>query len=605
MAEGRRESFNRAQRSLKAGAPHLAGRQARQPPNSWIEQEVRARLAEYEMTPEVTDRMYRCIEVLQEVAQDMGPTWRVRPFGSVANGYGTKFSDLDATCYAVREENEEEEEQKQPASEILGERLAPLLREHPQFTMAQEVLHARVPILKLCFEGKLEVDLSCHNTLPLQNTKLLKAYSSLDKRVRDLVITVKLWAKANEVCGASQSHLSSYALTLMAIYFMQVHPKIKLPMLPVAVFKENGADAEQKVAAARSSWTCALSLGQMVLRFFQFYSQEFSWGHEVVSVRHGFYRLDTSEQFVQKLKGRNFQRLHVEDPVDETRNLNCVLGEVQEMQLRRALQETYMRLQRQEPVRFGLPPPKETKEEPSADGEPGSSPGRTAIRVYDHLPQRPIAIPAPSVAEATGRPDAETTPNVRTHSLSEASTTASLSCASSTDEAATSTEEEHGAHAADSAYLMEEYEAGRAYDGHLRKERSGHKGTEAFGMPGTTEGYAGNPPLHTLLRGTGVQNAGKELLLLIKPDVSPPADIGHAQFPEPCFPLPQAPQRVPSILKTGQTVGTMAPPAAMPEKQPTASEQATQRRTRITRNIMAKVISTCEAHNQTEEKVWQ
>ncbi|CAJ1351184.1 unnamed protein product [Effrenium voratum] len=330
-AEGRRESFNRAQRSLKAGAPHLAGRQARQPPNSWIEQEVRARLAEYEMTPEVTDRMYRCIEVLsQEVAQDMGPTWRVRPFGSVANGYGTKFSDLDATCYAVREENEEEEEQKQPASEILGERLAPLLREHPQFTMAQEVLHARVPILKLCFEGKLEVDLSCHNTLPLQNTKLLKAYSSLDKRVRDLVITVKLWAKANEVCGASQSHLSSYALTLMAIYFMQVHPKIKLPMLPVAVFKENGADAEQKVAAARSSWTCALSLGQMVLRFFQFYSQEFSWGHEVVSVRHGFYRLDTSEQFVQKLKGRNFQRLHVEDPVDETRNLNCVLGEVQE-----------------------------------------------------------------------------------------------------------------------------------------------------------------------------------------------------------------------------------------------------------------------------------
>jgi hypothetical protein len=28
--------------------------------------------------------------------------------------------------------------------------------------------------------------------------------------------------EAHEVCGASQSHLSSYALTLMAIYFMQV-----------------------------------------------------------------------------------------------------------------------------------------------------------------------------------------------------------------------------------------------------------------------------------------------------------------------------------------------------------------------------------------------
>ena len=64
------------------------------------------------------------------------------------------------------------------------------------------------------------------------------------------------------VCGASRSHLSSYALTLMAIYFMQapslratplcfrcwvypygpyvpseVHPKISLPMLPPQAFK--------------------------------------------------------------------------------------------------------------------------------------------------------------------------------------------------------------------------------------------------------------------------------------------------------------------------------------------------------------------------------
>eukprot|EP00913_Durusdinium_trenchii_P030261 g28351.t1 len=284
---------------------HLThGRQNRQPPNSWIEQQVRDKLNEYEMTDKVRQRMSRCIEALEAVALRLGRNWRVSPFGSAANGFGTKFSDLDATCYELKETQDEEEEQKQPA-EILSRRLAPLLREHPEFTMAQEVLHARVPILKLCFEGELEADLSCHNTLPLQNTKLLKAYSSLDERIRDLVITVKLWAKANGVCGASQSHLSSYALTLMAIYFMQVHPKIRLE-------DGNADEAEQKVEAARGWWTCSLSLGQMVLRFFQFYSQEFDWGREVVTVRIG-QRRSTNDSVLIKLKGRNCQRLHVED----------------------------------------------------------------------------------------------------------------------------------------------------------------------------------------------------------------------------------------------------------------------------------------------------
>ncbi|CAE7230421.1 TUT7 [Symbiodinium pilosum] len=120
--------------------------------------------------------MNRCVLALEEVVLRLGPNWRVSPFGSAANGFGTKFSDLDATCYELPpEEGKEPEQPQQPAAEVLSERLAPLLREHPEFTMAQEVLHARVPILKLCFEGKLEVDLSCHNTLPLQNTKLLKA----------------------------------------------------------------------------------------------------------------------------------------------------------------------------------------------------------------------------------------------------------------------------------------------------------------------------------------------------------------------------------------------------------------------------------------------
>eukprot|EP00913_Durusdinium_trenchii_P030262 g28352.t1 len=67
-------------------------------------------------------------------------------------------------------------------------------------------------------------------------------------------------------------------------------------------------------------------------------------------------------------------------------------------------QDTYLRLQKQHSVRFGLPLSREAKEEPSAEGEPASSPVRP-IRVYDHLsthlPTRQERMPAPSAVEVS------------------------------------------------------------------------------------------------------------------------------------------------------------------------------------------------------------
>merc|ERR1719203_2418727 len=66
-----------------------------------------------------------------------------------------------------------------------------------------------------------------------------------------------------------------------------------------------------------------------------FYTQDFVWGYEVVSVRLG-HRLHTHEQFYEELRGKWQARLHVEDPFQLERNLNCVLGEVEEGRLREA-----------------------------------------------------------------------------------------------------------------------------------------------------------------------------------------------------------------------------------------------------------------------------
>mmetsp|Transcript_98768 Transcript_98768/g.175849 ORF Transcript_98768/g.175849 Transcript_98768/m.175849 type:complete len:573 (-) Transcript_98768:155-1873(-) len=416
--KGKPPSYN------KATSDFASGRQSRQLSGVVVEQDVRARLEENAPTEECKARLQRCLTSLQEIVKDLGPSWRISPFGSAANGFCTKESDLDATCHEVTDEDEEEEDnsQKQPASGILGEKLAPLLKEHPAFTIAEEVLNARVPILKMCFEGTLEVDLSCHNTFPLHNTKLLEAYASLDGRVRDLGLAVKLWAKANRVCGAQGSHLSSYSIILMVIYFLQAHPKVRLPMLPVQAFKEASEDAEQKVEAVRSSWKCSFTLGQLLHKFFEFYCQDFYWGTEVVSIRLGS-RLDASQPFFNRLKAKQYNRLHVEDPVDTTRNLNCVLGEMQEMQLRNAFEDTFRRLQQGKPMNFG------------------SEPAETVEAEEEVLPPGPVARPE----EELNSPDDA---DAKARSLSTASTAShgsgeSVSSAENEDTAESSGEDGH------------------------------------------------------------------------------------------------------------------------------------------------------------------
>eukprot|EP00931_Biecheleriopsis_adriatica_P046562 TRINITY_DN26758_c0_g2_i1.p1 TRINITY_DN26758_c0_g2~~TRINITY_DN26758_c0_g2_i1.p1 ORF type:complete len:700 (+),score=143.17 TRINITY_DN26758_c0_g2_i1:280-2100(+) len=336
-----------------------------------------SRLEESKPSEEDNARIERCLEALRAVIAQLGDRWRVSPFGSAANGFLTKGSDLDVTCHEVLDTPEDE---NQTAVEILNKRLTPYFEEREGFAVCEMVVHARIPILKLRFEDCLEVDLSCNNTKPIHNTRLLKAYASIDSRVRDVGIAVKIWAKAAGVCGASSSHLSSYTWMLMVVYFMQVDPKVELPRLPVQAFEND--DGEECLEAIRASWPkqCSLSVGQLLLRFFQFYNQDFYWGSEVVSLRYGS-RLDVREPFFDSLKGRHHPRLHVEDPCDPARNLNCVLGEVQEFEMYAALQAAWQQMQ-QGLAPEGLHSEGEVKDARSASESTestASSPGSSAL----------------------------------------------------------------------------------------------------------------------------------------------------------------------------------------------------------------------------------
>jgi hypothetical protein len=300
---------------------------------------MEARLQECAVSDENAACADRCFQELQAVVVELGPRWRLEVFGSVASGFRTSASDMDATC--VQAPSEDGKEEGPVAQSILQERLSPLLRQHGQFQVIEEIVNAKVPILRLRFENHLDIDLSCQNTAALLNTRLLCAYANLHPRVRDLGIAVKLWAKAARVCGAAQGNLSSYSFTLLVIYFMQVHHEVNLPCLPTLLFEEDAAVAEAEVNRIRSSWSCPHSLADLFFRFIGFYSLFFDWGREVVSARVGK-RTYSRDPTFHRLRGRHVPRLHIEDPYALERNLHCVLGEAEEVQLREAFQSAWI-----------------------------------------------------------------------------------------------------------------------------------------------------------------------------------------------------------------------------------------------------------------------
>jgi DNA polymerase sigma len=304
-----------------------------------LEAELQRKLLEVALSEQDKSEIRSAMEELQSTVSQLGQKWRSSLFGSVANGFGVRCSDLDVTC------SEEGHVASQAADEgraakVLGERLGPLFKDHPNFEVISKVLHAKVPILRLRFQN-LDIDLSCENLKAVTNTRLLKAYASIDRRVREVGIAVKLWAQANRVCGAATGNLSSYSFTIMTIYFMQNHPEVMLPKIETSHFEAGSRwKPEDLVKLARGQWKCTLKSVELLHRFFWFYSEWFVWGEEVVSIRLGA-RMAAYQDYFSNLRGRYATRLHIEDPYELERNLNCVLGEVQEGWLKEALSSAH------------------------------------------------------------------------------------------------------------------------------------------------------------------------------------------------------------------------------------------------------------------------
>lgn len=206
-------------------------------------------------------------------------------------------------------------------------------------------------------------DISAFHLLPVYNTKLLRTYSEVAPPLCGLIIAIKRWAKEHGLAQTWENYISSYSWTLMVIFYLQV--KHDLPSLHQlyapqdsnALKKSNYAFnfldkiAQMEHSANLQSLRCQ-TLGDLFRGFFRYFSEEFQWDKEVVSIRLGFPACK-GENFHRKLFQNVYKReaketlkwLNIEDPIEVHRNLNFALTEEHAVEIMDAIRQTHMDLQ--------------------------------------------------------------------------------------------------------------------------------------------------------------------------------------------------------------------------------------------------------------------
>ncbi|KAF4660358.1 hypothetical protein FOL47_007192 [Perkinsus chesapeaki] len=292
----------------------------------------------------------------------------IETFGSAASGLSEKSSDIDATIIcrfsALKKRFGATGDEKSLCSAAvmgLGKAISKFEKEAPGvgLRVVQVIPSAKVPIVVLSWigpNGNVQiVDVSINNQLPLHNTALLRNYVEMDKRVQILALCVKRWAKLCAVSDAKEGNLSSYSWTLLCIYFLQVRSKgAVLPSLQaMAAKKRQGEQVKHyscpisgrvfnvdfvdrfEATSGEDGFKAADTTPSELLRdFFVFYDRDYKWGSEVVSIRTG--QRHSIDEYVQLPRRDADSNILIEDPLDLSRNLNCVLDYEGRIRLRRA-----------------------------------------------------------------------------------------------------------------------------------------------------------------------------------------------------------------------------------------------------------------------------
>ena len=159
-------------------------------------------------------------------AHGLGDT-KIEPYGSIINNFMMDCGDIDI-CLVPIDYNK-----MNVYNECLDEVKEQIEKKEKCAENVTKEEYTRFSLLKLKdIESGIELDVTVQNMLPILNSKLIRIYSLYEQKFHILGIFLKFWVKKNKIHGNLCKYLSSYALLILIIHYLQsvAEPKL-LPIL--------------------------------------------------------------------------------------------------------------------------------------------------------------------------------------------------------------------------------------------------------------------------------------------------------------------------------------------------------------------------------------
>ena len=255
---------------------------------------------------------------------NLSSTTKVQAYGSIMNNFLIDDGDIDIcivpTSLTIEQFSIHLKELKNEITNTARIGLYVLSHISPRYSL-----------LKIQdIETNLIIDITVHTMLPLHNTKLIRLYSLYDQRFHIMGIYIKHWAKRNKINGATEKYLSSYALLLMLIHFLQ--EEIKPSVLPIlqkventtinyeyshsdaiincnVYFEEDMEKVKTYMNIINNNETNKDSVTELLIKFFEFYAYKYDQSF-LISISNSEKKVPSSEHIA----------FPIEDPFDIEHN---------------------------------------------------------------------------------------------------------------------------------------------------------------------------------------------------------------------------------------------------------------------------------------------
>uniref|UniRef100_A0A1A8RY76 Terminal nucleotidyltransferase 4A n=1 Tax=Nothobranchius rachovii TaxID=451742 RepID=A0A1A8RY76_9TELE len=217
---------------------------------------------------------------IQGVIKDLWPTARVEIFGSFSTGLYLPTSDIDLVVFGKWDHPPLQElEQALKKRNVAGNFPIKVLDK------------ATVPIIKLTdCETKVKVDISFNVETAVRAAQFIKSYLKKYTVLPPLIFVLKQFLFLRDLNEVFTGGISSYSLILMAISFLQLHPRID---------------------TRRTN----INLGILLIEFFELYGRNFNYMKTGIRVKNGGAYLSKEDVLKAMGNGNRPSMLCIEDPI--------------------------------------------------------------------------------------------------------------------------------------------------------------------------------------------------------------------------------------------------------------------------------------------------